>query len=446
MRLTKALQIKSKQIDIISSFFDPESVEELARRNKFVQRESPLSGMDFFLLCVFAHQKMDCLSLEDMCGELYKRGVALTKQSLQDRFNEHAVEFITALLNKALSIKLNLGRIITSGIFNRIVIFDSTQVELPETFSTKYRGHGGAASGSALKLQYGYDLLSQKMLVLSVHSAVQPDRAQGLVGLQENDLRIEDLGYFQLQRLEQIGAGKAFFLSRYRFGIVVFEWKNAAYQQIDLLELERSMQAGQRRTLNVFIGHEQKLPVRMVIEKVPAEVVAEKRRKLQYDPQIKRKSLSKKRLKLCSLNIYITNTTEEQLPCEQIRHYYSLRWQIEIIFKSWKSVYRIDQTKPMKLARFECMHLGALILITITTNIMAVCRMHLLTAHSKELSEFRFFKLMKSSLELFKQAIISSNQTLLDFLVLLEKMALRHAVKQAKAGKSTPFDILNIAA
>lgn len=440
MSPSSALRSKSKQIEIISRFFDAASVERIARQTKFVQRESSLSGMDFFRLCVFAHQKVDCVSLEDMCGELCRQGVDITKQSLQDRFNEHAVEFVTVLLNQALLIKLNAGRLITHTVFKRIVIWDSTQIELPEAFRIKYRGHGGGASGGALKIQYGYDLLSQKTIALLVQSAVEPDHTQTLEGLRENDLRIEDLGYFNLERLECIVKANAFFLSRYRFGTLLFDQKHAC-QQIDLLKLERSMKAGQRITMDAFIGIERKLPVRLIIEKVPDDVAAQKRRKLKYDPQSKRKSLSKKRLKLCNLSIYITNTTEQQLPCSQIRSYYSLRWQIEIIFKSWKSVYRIDRTKPMKLHRFECVHLGALILIAITTSIMAACRIQLLR-HNKELSEFRFFKLMKLSLDLFQQTI-SSNRKLLEFIVLLEKMAIRHALKQSKANKPTPLHILN---
>lgn len=445
MRHPKALQTKNKQIDIISRFFDPKTVEQIARDTKFVQRESPLSGMDFFLLCVFAHQKSDCISLEDMCGELVKEGIAITKQSLQDRFNEHAVEFIAALLKRALSIKLNVRQADLPSDFNRITIWDSTQISLPESFAAKYRGHGGGASIAGLKLQYGYELSTQKIIAVLIQDAVQSDHTQQLQGIEECDLRIEDLGYFNLQRLEQIGLSKAFFVSRYRFGIALFDGNNTNSNQIDLLKLERSIKAGERRTLKVFIGRT-KLPVRMILEKVPEDLANKKRRKLKYDKHNKRKNLSKKRLKLCSLNIYVTNTTEQQLPSDQLRHYYSLRWQIEIIFKCWKSTYRIDQVKPMKLTRFECMHMGTLILIVITTNLMAICKAEMRIKYDKELSEFRFFKLMKSSLDLFRRAIIDSNQSLLRYIGLLEKMSLRYAVKQAKKGKMTPYNIIKFAA
>lgn len=446
MRPSAALRSKNRQIQTISKFFSAKKIEQLARATKFVRRDSPLTGLDFLVLCIFAHQQSDLISLEGMCAELFKDGVRVTKQSLQDRFNQNAVEFITQALNEALSIRLNLKAGLTHRVFKRIIVWDSTQVQLPESFCTKYRGHGGGASAAGLKLQYGFDIISQKIIVMLVQDAVQSDLHQELHDLEKSDLRIEDLGYFNLKRFEKIIQGKAFFLSRHRFNVTVFEYRNETYEELDLIKLARRMKAGDRRIISVYLGQKEKLPVRMIVEKVPEQLASEKRRKLKTDKHNKRRGLSQKRLLLCSLNIYITNTREDQIPADQIRYYYSLRWQIEIIFKSWKSTYKIDRTKTMKLERFECLHLGTLILIVLTTNLMAICRRNLFALHNKELSEFKFFKLMKSSIYLLRDALRNPKAKLLNFLVLIETMALRNAAKEAKAGKMTPYEILTLAA
>lgn len=95
----------------------------------------------------------------------------------------------------------------------------------------------------------------------------------------------------------------------------------------------------------MYLGKDQKLPTRLIIEKVPTNVSNEKRRRLKTQKPIKRKKISKERLELCNINIIITNTTELTIPAERVAVYYSLRWQIEIVFKAWKSVDQIDKMK-----------------------------------------------------------------------------------------------------
>ncbi|MEQ3568412.1 transposase [Bacillus thuringiensis] len=51
-------------------------------------------------------------------------------------------------------------------------------------------------------------------------------------------------------------------------------------------------------------------------------------------------TFSEKSKRLTGINIYVTNTPWEVVPMEQIHDFYSLRWQIEIIFKTWKSLFQ----------------------------------------------------------------------------------------------------------
>ncbi|MDZ7743416.1 MAG: hypothetical protein U5Q03_17180 [Bacteroidota bacterium] len=62
----------------------------------------------------------------------------------------------------------------------------------------------------------------------------------------------------------------------------------------------------------------------MILERVPDEVAAEKRRKLKTDKQNKRKNISKERLAFCDVNAYITNADQDVLPTELIRSVYLL--------------------------------------------------------------------------------------------------------------------------
>jgi hypothetical protein len=227
-----------------------------------------------------------------------------------------------------------------------------------------------------------------------------------------------------------------------KFGVKVYALEQGEYKEISLLNLSRKLKPGEQRILFVYLGKKEKLPVRLVIEKVPSEVASEKRRKLKTDKQNKHKNLSQERLQFCDINAYITNTTEDQLPARDTRKYYSLRWQIEIAFKTWKTVYSIDKVKPMKMQRFECVHYGTLILILLTTRLMTYCKVWLYIRHQAELSELKLFKTIKLLLSELRHAL-KSPKTLMKFFLLLENIIKQTCVKERKRSKPTPFLIIN---
>jgi hypothetical protein len=55
--------------------------------------------------------------------------------------------------------------------------------------------------------------------------------------------------------------------------------------------------------------------------------------------------------RLSAINVYITNVSSEAIPTDQVHAFYSLRWQIELLFKTWKSFFQIDQCKEIKQER-----------------------------------------------------------------------------------------------
>jgi hypothetical protein len=225
-----------------------------------------------------------------------------------------------------------------------------------------------------------------------------------------------------------------------KFKVNVYQYKEGQYQQVDLLKLKRKMKPGEQLSINVFIG-EQKMPTRLIVERVPVQIANEKRRKLKTDKQNKRKGLTKQRLEFCDVNVHITNTTQEQLPDKQVREFYGLRWQIEIIFKAWKSGYHIDKIKKIKIERFECMNYGTLILIILTTSLLAFCKYILYAMHKEEISELKTFKTIKGLLRELKIALQHPEDDIGDFLEMLLTFVHKTGVKQQKRGRKSPYSI-----
>ncbi|EJS45330.1 transposase for insertion sequence element IS231D [Bacillus cereus BAG1X1-2] len=57
--------------------------------------------------------------------------------------------------------------------------------------------------------------------------------------------------------------------------------------------------------------------------------------------------------RLSGINVYMTNTPIDIVPMGQVHDWYSLRWQIEILFKTWKLFFHIHHCKKGSVAKFE---------------------------------------------------------------------------------------------
>ncbi|HDX9529954.1 TPA: transposase [Bacillus thuringiensis] len=79
-------------------------------------------------------------------------------------------------------------------------------------------------------------------------------------------------------------------------------------------------------------------------------------------------SLRSKRLN--GINVYMTNTPADIVPMKQVHDWYSLRSQIEIIFKTWKSFFHIHHCKRIKREQLECHLYGQLIAILLCSSTM----------------------------------------------------------------------------
>lgn len=391
---------------------------------------------------MFGHQKESTESLEDYCREVYKDGISIRKQSFNERFNGYAVEFMKSMVAYALSIKLRVSEVKSGCKFGRIIIGDSTVYQLPPNFAYKYRGSGGGASEAAVKVQYCYDLLGQQIIDVCTQEGINPDCNYPLQDIQKNDLRVEDLGYFKIQRLRDILEAGAFFLSRLKFGIKIYVLNNGVYECFDLLKEIKKIKKGLTTSTEVYIGEKEKFPVRLVLEKVPLAIANEKRRKLKTDKQNKRKGITKERLIFCDVNAFITNCDEEQLPTDLIRQCYSLRWQIEIMFKAWKSIFKIDKVKQMKLERFECLHYGCLMLIIASTQLLMFYKRRYIKKYNEEVSELKFFKLIVSLHEELKIVLKKTKYKISKLLEQIDSMIEQFCIKEQKKNKLKPLKIL----
>lgn len=77
-----------------------------------------------------------------------------------------------------------------------------------------------------------------------------------------------------------------------------------------------------------------------VVEKRLKKYYAKEKNQSKHQRQYTTSAFKKE---LANYNIFITNAAAEQLNTAQIYTFYKLRWQIELLFKIWKSLFHIDK-------------------------------------------------------------------------------------------------------
>lgn len=151
-----------------------------------------------------------------------------------------------------------------------------------------------------------------------------------------------------------------------------------------------SLQPGQTYEISdAYVGMIDKVSARVIVHRLTEEqqqkrlqdqAIREKKKGTKYSARSKR---------LSGINVYMTNTPIDIVPMGQVHDWYSLRWQIEILFKTWKSFFRIHHCKKIKRERLECHLYGQLIAILLCSSTMFQMRQLLLMKKKRELSEYK---------------------------------------------------------
>jgi hypothetical protein len=91
-----------------------------------------------------------------------------------------------------------------------------------------------------------------------------------------------------------------------------------------------------------------------VAVRVPSQVAEERRRKLHAAAQDKGRTPSARQLVLCDWVIFLTNVPSERLSVAEVLVLARARWQIELLFKLWKSHGQVDESRSAKPYRILC--------------------------------------------------------------------------------------------
>jgi len=330
--------------------------QRLARETTFVQRESKLDGATFVQTLVFTYLAEPDATLDELPQTAAALNVDITAAGLTQRFTPAAATFLQRVLACAVQRVLAADPLAIPILeqFTGVYIEDSTIIVLPAALRDLWHGCGSATDQgeAAIKLTVRLDLVTGQLAGLSLHDGRVHDSraAHTATTLPPGSLYLADLGFFRLERLHQIAHQDGFFLSRLQAQTTVFTADGTRWD--DLLALLATQAASV--DLPVTLGVRLRLPARLLAVRVPQEVADQRRRRVRAEARRRGQTVSARHLALADWTIFITNAPATRLPLEAVLVVARARWQIELLFKLWKSHGRIDESRSGKPWRVIC--------------------------------------------------------------------------------------------
>lgn len=428
--------------------FSSERINELAKRTGFVKRSRKLAASDFVNTLMFSSGNQATTSLPDMTADLSQQFcVDISKEGLHKKFSAEGVVFLKELLKVQLSQQVSLQEHTDlKKHFTAINIKDSSKFSLPDIYNGDYPGFGNFSKTTGLmNLQYEYDLMSGKWIVLELTSVKrndQQDSKQTIGSLKQGELYIRDLGYITPTYLKAVVDRGAYFLNRLpaQANIYTCENKPMGWKQI----AGKFKKTGMRTLdMDVLLYQRELLKCRLVIEMVSDDEYRNRLRQAECSAKKHGVGLSKEHKLRCRYNAFITNVDREILPIEKIRRTYYLRWQIELVFKTWKSFFEINKVKKVKKERLECQLLSKLIWVLLNWQLFRSCDHYVQRQASQGgISVLKFFKRCITFSNTLRSVVLNS-MDISDWLRKIFLPLIENTGCEAPAGKTTHYKTIH---
>ena len=320
-----------------------EDANRIGRESGFIQRQRKLSGASFVQRLIFGWQANPQASLEELCQSARVCGVAISPQGLQERLNSpQANRFLHQMLLQGVSylVQSHCQRDDLLAFFAGVYIQDSSRIDLPADLHTLWQGD--SADQATLKLHAVLDY-QHGQFDRTLTSGRAHDCPLQTVDLPAGSLRLADLGYFKVKVFEQLDRRGVWWVSRLpaRAGI----WENEQVMQV--LTWLNQQQRGRIDPLVELTA--QRLPCRLLAIRVPPQVAEERQKRVREAAKARKKSqLKPETLALCDWTILVTNLPPDSFTLEHIVSLQRLRWQIELLFKLWKTDLAVDEWRSQQ--------------------------------------------------------------------------------------------------
>lgn len=284
------------------------------------------------------------MELSDVCGKNF------SKQGLWKRITPAFTDLLRKLLERTLQkASLDSSHVKFYSKYKRVFVEDSTCLKLPDSMSQYWKGnHSKGKQKSVVKFHLVQDILSGGFAHFTIepYSKSEQSLSQKIFDIaNDGDLVLRDLGYFVIHNFITLCRRKISFVSRLKYGVKLYDERSGKELSIAKLLNKKTV-----TDCKVLMGKENSCVVRLVAIKLDDQVKESRIRKAKQDRD-KRCNHSKEYYHLLGYVIFITNIDKTDWNAKEISQAYRSRWNIEILFKCWKSNFHTQKNLPQKATR-----------------------------------------------------------------------------------------------
>lgn len=352
--------------------------EQIASHAGLIQREREFSGRSLLATFVLTFLHKPKPKWDDFAVTAGQLGVFVTPPAIIQRISPELRDALRQWFDEAVGQVVQAVPRVTPLLrkFTAVVVGDSSTIQLCDALADEFPGCGGdeKTSKAAVKIQVQWDVLNGSLDTAALEPGKQNDTTSpALKTPTAGSLSLYDLGYFSLERFASAQKAGAFWISR-------TVWKLKIYvdgQEWLLLDwLQAQPNDGKPIDRWVEVGEKERLRCRLVALRAPAEVAARRRRKAHQKAMKKGRQPTAEHLQTCTWTVFLTNCPSEMLTWKEVVVLYRVRWQIELLFKLWKSHNAIDEHRSDDPVR-QLVELYARLIAVIVQHwlILAACWM-----------------------------------------------------------------------
>jgi Transposase DDE domain len=323
--------------------------DQLGWETGFTRRQGKLSGSAFVQAMVFSVMGNADLTYTNLRVGAKNAGVEISNQGLEQRFTVASAALCQRVLEEAVRqvIMTEPTALPLLQRFAGVYIRDSSTISLPNVLEGVWSGGANQhCSRAGLKLQVRLEVCSGQLAGPVLRPAREHDGKSPYQNepLPPGAVRMADLGFYALDQFVRDQSRQIYWFSRYKARTLLYDEHD---QAIDLLGWLHQQNLNQcERT--IYLGEKEHLACRLLAERVPSAVIEQRKRKLNDYARKNQTPVTAELLALAEWTLIITNIPSSLLSIPEALVLLHVRWQIELLFRLWKSLFKVDEWRSHK--------------------------------------------------------------------------------------------------